>query len=146
MAFTDVIDNIVTVLEDADGAFQTYCTTNFGRAALIKQTYVDRAEISEADLPLVSIALPGIDKDKVLNTKDKTYTLNLWIYFLQNDPYAALGNFTALDELVDEALLADHTRGGYAINTIPGPAQTDGGVDHPVYTILQETQIRYRKA
>ncbi len=146
MAFTDVIDDIVDTLEDEDGDFQEYCLDTFGKLAIIKQTYVDRAEISEADLPLVSIALPGIEKDKVLNTKDKTYTLNIWIYFLQNDPYAALANFTELDELVDEALLADHTRGGDAINTIPVSSQTDGGVDHPVYTILQETQIRYRKA
>ena len=144
-SFTDVIDNIKTVLE-ADTALQAFCQAKWGRALNTVSAYRKRMEIGMDELPLILVTRPQTRNKNRHLIKDADHTVLLYCGFNQPDRDLVLAEQIRFIELIEDALLADVTRGGTAINTLIEDSVNDEGKFPPACFSVIALEIYYRRA
>lgn len=143
-SFTNVIANIVTTLEN-DSALATFCNTKWGKALTVKKIFQRRTEVGLNDLPLILVTRPSVDKEFLVGARDADNIVRLYAGFHQTDKEKAADEIIEFEEKIDDALMVDHIRGGYAKDTNPRASANDEGEYHPVYFIVMDVAIKHRR-
>jgi len=144
MSFTAVTDDIKITLE-SDAALNAFCTSRWGRSLTVKKAFRQRTEINMSEFPIALITRPEVEKRFLIGARDATHTVRIYVGFKQTDPEAAQDDLVVLEELIDDALLADHTRGGTAMSTDPQASANDEGLNHPIYFMVMDVEIEHRR-
>lgn len=142
--FNDVIANLVTTLE-GDSALSTFCTNKWGASLTVPRLYKNRTEIQVSELPVALITRPEVKKNFLIGARDAEHRVRIYLGFRQEDKLKAQEELIEVEELIDDALLADHTRGGKAIDTMPEASANDEGSFHPVYFLVMDVLIKHRR-
>jgi hypothetical protein len=142
--FISVIDNIKSTLEN-DTALDTLCQENFGRAITVLKSFKNRQELDAAQFPVIMITRPQVKKTYLTGAKDGEHTVLLYCGFFCEDSTQALDMLVQLEEAVDDAMLVDTSRGGTAIDSLPGDSANDSGHYHPYYFIVMTVDIHHRR-
>lgn len=142
--FNDAIANLVTTLE-GDSALSSFCNTKWGASLTVLRLYKNRTEIQISDLPIALVTRPEVDKNFLIGARDGKHRVRIYFGFLQEDRLKAQEELIEVEELIDDALLVDHTRGGKAIDTTPEASANDEGSYHPVYFMVMDVLIKHRR-
>jgi len=142
--FKSVLENIQTTLRE-DSALIAFCTSKWNKSLKVESVYAERTEIQLSDLPIVLITRPSVEKVFKTRVRDSVHTVRLYCGFQQKDKLEAMSDLIELEELIDDALLKDHTRGGNAMDTNPGESINDEGKYHPVYFLAMNITVNHRR-
>ncbi len=143
-SFVIVYNNIITTLQN-DSALSTFCNTKWGKALTVLKVFKQRVEINLADLPIIIVTRPSVDKEFLVNARDADHIVRLCAGFHQTDREKAMEEMIEFEEKIDDALMADHTRGGNAKDTNPKASVNDEGEFHPVYFMVMDVGIKHRR-
>jgi len=143
-SFTDVIDNITTTLED-DTALQAFCADKWSRSLSAKAAWRKRVEIGLDELPVVLVTRPRTRNKNRHEIRDADHTVMLYCGFNQPDRDLILKEQIRFIELIENALLADVTRGGTAINTLIEDSVNDEGKFAPACFSVVAVEIYHRR-
>lgn len=144
MSFVDTLNNIKTTLEN-DANLQAFCQEKWGKALTVKKVFKQRTEIHLNEFPLVLITRPTRRAQEGLTRrKDNDHTVRLYAGFNQKDREKAQEETIGFEEAIDNAVIADRTRGGTAADTAFVSSQNDEGLFHPVYFQVIEFDILKR--
>ena len=142
--FTNIIDNLKTTLTN-DVALNAYATAKWGKVVTARTEYRHRPEIQNSELPIILITRPAVKKEFLINVRETLSTVRLYCGFYETDKDKAQEEIVQFEELIDDAILVDWTRGGYAIMTNPVASENDEGIYHPSYFIVMDIEIRFRR-
>lgn len=144
MPFVPTLDNLVETLQD-DAELQAYCLAKWGKAATVKRAYKRRIEIKISELPLIIVTRPRrVAREGLARRKDYTHTIRLYAGFHQTDREKANDELIEFEELIDDVLLKDRSRGGTASDTELTASENDEGENHPTYFSVLDYEILKR--
>jgi len=144
MSFQDVIENIKETLT-GDAALRSYLIAAFGKELTVTTGYRVRVEIGLEQLPYVLLTRPDTEKDFVSGGRDGKHTVRIYFGFYAENKEEAAKHLIRIEELIDDALLKDYTRGGHAIWTHPTLSSNDEGRHHPTYFFVSDIEILHRR-
>jgi len=142
--FNDAIANLVTTIE-GDSALSAFCLSKWGKALTVLRVYKNRTEIQLSELPIALITRPEVNKKFLIGAREGEHRVRIYFGFQQDDRLKAQEELIEAEELIDDALLVDHTRGGKAIDTTPEASANDEGSFHPVYFMVMDVLIKHRR-
>lgn len=144
MSFTAVTDNLKNALE-GNAALEAFCVAAFGKGVTALKFFKNRQELDAEQFPLIMITRPSVKKRYLTGAKDGTHTILLLCGFYCDDRTLAQDYIVQFEELIDDAILADATLGGTAIDALPDESENDGGFYHPYYFIGMTVEVRHRR-
>ncbi len=144
MSFTAALTALKGVLE-TDTALTAFVAANFPRALSVRLAYRNREELNVGDLPAVIITRPRVTKQFRTGVRDGDHTVMLYLVFHQDDNDKGPLQLIQFEELIDDAITANNTLSGTAINATPGESVNDEGKNHPTYCIVSELTIQHRR-
>lgn len=143
-SFVTVYNNIITTLQN-DSALAAFCDAKWGKMLTVLKVFKKRVEVNLADLPVILVTRPNIDKEFLINARDADNIVRLYAGFHQTDREKAMEEMIEFEEKIDDALMVDHTRGGNAKSTNPKTSANDEGEFHPVYFMVMDVAIKHRR-
>lgn len=143
-SFIKVVDNLVDTLKD-NNALSAFVLDKWGKPLTVNKVFKHKIEISTEALPIIFITRPSVKKGFTFPTREGDHIVNLYCGFYQNDALKALDEMIEFEEKIDDALLVDETRGGNALDTVPGESNNDEGQFHPTYFMVMHVLIKHRR-
>jgi hypothetical protein len=144
ISFTAALGALKTQLE-GNAALAAFCQSKWNRDLTVSISYKKRVEIHTSDLPVILITRPSVAKSHLTGARDGQHTVRLYAGFHQPDRAQAQLDLIEFEELLDDAVLSDHTLGGTAISAIPTESANDEGEHHPVYFMAADVEVKHRR-
>jgi len=144
MGFADVLKQLQQQLAN-DSGLQSFAQTAWGKAVTVSLVFRDRTEVRMPDLPLIMITRPQVRRTELSSVRDGHHTVRLYCGFHQQNKETACTNMIGFEEAIDNAIDADDTLGGTAIQAVPGDSVNDEGMFHPVYFVVKDLNIHHRQ-
>lgn len=148
MSAVNATDNIKSVLS-SDPQLLAWIAEHFpGKTLKVIRAYKRRQEINTADLPLVMITRPTRTRiDGPIGRRRYNSSVLIYAGFQfdgkREDGPDLLDQF---DELIEDALLKDIRRGGFAVDTEWDDSSNDEGANHPVYFSVSQFTITIERS
>ena len=140
--FNDALDNLVTILRDYPPLVE-FGQDKWGKEFTVKRRFQKKTELGTSEMPVILIIRPEVVKDFQLQARDGTHTVLLFVGFLQDDRELAQAELVELEEILDDAVLANYTLGDTVLSAMPGPSTNES--EHPKYWLIMQVDVLHRR-
>ncbi len=144
MSLATISAQMIATIE-ASPAIASLVTTNWpGKTLNVKPGFKPRSEINVTDLPIALIVRPD-RKSTILSARQYAHSFILFVGIHSEARESAPGLLDALENAIEDALVANYTLNGTAVDVNYVGSSNDMGIYHPHYFTSMQFEISARK-
>jgi len=142
MSFSALSQKVVETIQGSAGV--SSAISIFGKVLTVKAGFKTRQEINVSDLPIALIVRPE-RKLELLAARQYAHSFVVFVGIYCEDREAAPGQLDDLENAIEDALTANYSLDGTAVDVNFVASTNDMGMYHPVYFTSMQFNIQARK-